>query len=768
MFYYEQVYVKFKMGDVAEDWSKITGNALPARAPDGPAQAGAAAPSAPAAARAGEGGPAATRAWLLTELQRLRGEPFSWENAEHAEQLGRVWAAAAPPSEAITATERMLLPRRLELLVSLPLFMGFGSRMAQVRLANALEEVEFDDGANILTEGEPTSASSCMYCVVAGNPVAMSAEIGTLKVYQVGEWFGERGIVMDEPRSASVIANAGTRCLRLSRARVAEVMHNNLAGLEAHFEDVEAKYQARKAQLEGALEYDISSRALHIKFSGGSAAGGGSADTGSADAADDGRASTQTLKTVAGRLAAECKLLPADGGTSGPEAGAMTTAPKGAMVNVLAAKGAWWEVELQESGERGFVAARMVSVGAGGSDEDDASRLARRVALLRRSVRVLDGLPDIDVKLLAMCLDSVVVGECEPLLKRGEYPSSLLLVEAGSAESRDPETGEVLATLGPGDCVCEEELVLLQPCATSTMALTDVVCLELRRADLVGLLSDRWEELEQVMATAAAPAMNGHVAGQQQREDLRVHDWTDIGFQNRSPDTDFRAMGSLALQCLDHFATRKPSLMRQIVLAYQADRATHYPPAITAVNITQWLLEMADDDTLASSHFDPPTELAVGMRVYAVADDSDTGEVTELEASHGGHSGGHMQCKVRLDAGRVRTYFAADVAIAALPTDGHSVYTFCERFCDLYERFDLYWQQARPTSVMEFPGVSDEFRSREAVRWARDKRQRREKLLAGSMNSVAAVGTAVGGVASVGGAAVGGVAAVGGMGAVSS
>ena len=51
----EQVYVKFKMGDVAEDWSKITGNALPARAPDGPAQAGAAAPSAPAAARAEEG-----------------------------------------------------------------------------------------------------------------------------------------------------------------------------------------------------------------------------------------------------------------------------------------------------------------------------------------------------------------------------------------------------------------------------------------------------------------------------------------------------------------------------------------------------------------------------------------------------------------------------------------------------------------------------------------------------------------------------------------
>lgn len=75
--------------------------------------------------------------------------------------------------------------------------MGFGSRMAQVRLANALEEVDFEDGTNILTEGEEVSDSSAMYmyCVVAGNPVAMSAEIGTLKVYQAGEWFGERGIV---------------------------------------------------------------------------------------------------------------------------------------------------------------------------------------------------------------------------------------------------------------------------------------------------------------------------------------------------------------------------------------------------------------------------------------------------------------------------------------------------------------------------------------------------------------------------------------------
>lgn len=49
---------------------------------------------------------------------------------------------------------------------------------------------------------------------------------------------------MNEPRKASVVANASTRCLRLSRACVAEVMRNNFTVLESQFEDLEAKYQA--------------------------------------------------------------------------------------------------------------------------------------------------------------------------------------------------------------------------------------------------------------------------------------------------------------------------------------------------------------------------------------------------------------------------------------------------------------------------------------------------------------------------------------------
>ena len=216
--------------------------------------------------------------------------------------------------------------------------------------------------------------------------------------------------------------------------------------------DVEAKYQARKAQLEGALQYDISSRALHLKFGRAAASAGSLKADGTAD--EEAPPGTQILKSISGRLAAECKLLPADGGVGELGAGPVPTAPKGAAVNVLSAKGEWWEVEVQDSGERGFVAARLVTVGgpSGGADEDDGRRLARRVALLRRSVRCLDSLPDVDVTLLAMCMDSTVVGECEPLLRRGEYPSSLLLLEAGRYVAQSYAAPVIRAVLGSQHC----------------------------------------------------------------------------------------------------------------------------------------------------------------------------------------------------------------------------------------------------------------------------------------------------------------------------
>ena len=259
----EDVYIKFKMGDAQKDYCMLSGAPLPQGSAPEPAPEAAPEP----AAAAGDG-TASTRAALLGELEQRQAAAFSWEEPSHTEQLARVWAAVAPPPAAITATERLLLPGRLELLMSLPLFRAFGSKLAQVRLANAMEEVDFEDGAQIISEGADTEGSSCMFVVTAGSPVAMSSSIGTVTKYAEGEWFGERCLFYPD-RALSVVANGGTRCLKLSRDAVVEVMHGNLAGLLAHFEDQEAAYETRRRQLEGALEAEVSSRALQINFKSG-------------------------------------------------------------------------------------------------------------------------------------------------------------------------------------------------------------------------------------------------------------------------------------------------------------------------------------------------------------------------------------------------------------------------------------------------------------------------------------------------------------------
>jgi len=251
------------MGDAQKDYCMLSGTPLPQGSAPEPAPEAAPEPE-PAAG----GGTASTRAALLAELEQRQAAAFSWEEPAHTEQLARVWAAVAPPPAAITATERLLLPSRLELLMSLPLFRAFGSKLAQVRLANAMEEVDFEDGAQIISEGADTEGSSCMFVVTAGSPVAMSSSIGTVTKYAEGEWFGERCLFYPD-RALSVVANGGTRCLKLSRDAVVEVMHGNLAGLHAHFEDQEAAYETRRRQLEGALEAEVSSRALQISFKSG-------------------------------------------------------------------------------------------------------------------------------------------------------------------------------------------------------------------------------------------------------------------------------------------------------------------------------------------------------------------------------------------------------------------------------------------------------------------------------------------------------------------
>ncbi len=96
------------------------------------------------------------------------------------------------------------------------------------RVADVVVEKTFDEGASIIREGTDCDDDPCMYFVKEGSVVVKQAIpeedrepsgkaerlIGILKS---GEYFGERALITEEPRSCSIEAVSATVCLRIDR-----------------------------------------------------------------------------------------------------------------------------------------------------------------------------------------------------------------------------------------------------------------------------------------------------------------------------------------------------------------------------------------------------------------------------------------------------------------------------------------------------------------------------------------------------------------------
>eukprot|EP00947_MAST-08B_sp_MAST-8B-sp1_P001756 g1756.t1 len=71
-----------------------------------------------------------------------------------------------------------------------------------------------------------------------------------------------------------------------------------------------------------------------------------------------------------------------------------------------------------------------------------------------------------------------------------------------------------------------------------------------------------------------------------------TEEWGTIGFQGTDPATDFRGMGLLGLTQLVMFARFHPVAARQTLQESQ-HHAFGYPMAITGINLTAWLFDLA-------------------------------------------------------------------------------------------------------------------------------------------------------------------------------
>ena len=104
----------------------------------------------------------------------------------------------------------MTLTEIEEALARAPLFAGVSKRHLRA-LARLAKEVSYHPGQRIVREG---IAGSSLYVVIEGRARVERAgrELATL---DAGEFFGEISLLDGGPRSASVVADAPVRCVKL-------------------------------------------------------------------------------------------------------------------------------------------------------------------------------------------------------------------------------------------------------------------------------------------------------------------------------------------------------------------------------------------------------------------------------------------------------------------------------------------------------------------------------------------------------------------------
>ena len=138
---------------------------------------------------------------------------------------------------------------------SVELFQSLSDEQMRTLLGST-SMVEYTDGEDIIRQGEPGDA---FYIIISGKvQITRTADEksdlqGVLTVKHPGESFGERALMLDEPRFATCSSVKTTRCLRLERYGFNEALSNvdNLMGeqLDSY------SYAASELSVKGLTEY---------------------------------------------------------------------------------------------------------------------------------------------------------------------------------------------------------------------------------------------------------------------------------------------------------------------------------------------------------------------------------------------------------------------------------------------------------------------------------------------------------------------------------
>ena len=108
-----------------------------------------------------------------------------------------------------------------DVLAAMSLFEGIGKRSLG-RLARDAEFAEFGPGDTVVATGAP---SDYFYVILSGEATAPSRPAA--RRLTTGDYFGEMGLVAEQPRSASVVAATDLHVMRLPRRAFDEMLERH-------------------------------------------------------------------------------------------------------------------------------------------------------------------------------------------------------------------------------------------------------------------------------------------------------------------------------------------------------------------------------------------------------------------------------------------------------------------------------------------------------------------------------------------------------------
>ncbi|XP_076447504.1 cAMP-dependent protein kinase regulatory subunit isoform X4 [Babylonia areolata] len=96
----------------------------------------------------------------------------------------------------------------------------------RLTVADALEPVQFEDGEEIVKQGEP---GEDFFIILEGSAAVLQRRADNEESVEVGrlgtsDYFGEIALLLDRPRAATVVARGPLKCVKLDRARFERVL----------------------------------------------------------------------------------------------------------------------------------------------------------------------------------------------------------------------------------------------------------------------------------------------------------------------------------------------------------------------------------------------------------------------------------------------------------------------------------------------------------------------------------------------------------------